>query len=107
MNTDEIIYSERGLEALILRLEGRTYTEIGQKMEVSRQRACQLVDQACHRILRHPEHSTEIPPHLMQAFAEVARGNIKQRRLRRNVTVRRIRKALERRPLKKRKLIPA
>lgn len=93
----EIVYSERAVEALIFRLQGRSFSEIGRIMDVSRQRACQLVKQACLRMVRHPEDIEQIPEPLRKAYPEVSRTATRKRRRRRgrhNVTTKTILKVI-------------
>jgi hypothetical protein len=63
-----VVYSERPVQAFLLRLEGESLDEIGAIMGVTRQRAYQLAEQACKRFLKHPNHMQgNIPAHLMGA----------------------------------------
>lgn len=57
-----VTYSERGLEALLMRLQGKSTAQIGEHLKVSRQRAYQLADRAARRLFNHPEQVSKLIP---------------------------------------------
>ncbi len=61
-----VTYSQRGLDALIMRLRGVTTTEIGRKYGVSRQRAYQLSDRALKRLFKSPHEIKRLIPAELQ-----------------------------------------